>query len=259
MKRRISFVLFALMLAVMPVLAQGGNTVTFNGFSFSFDSALATNVSITQFPGDPPDYDGPGGPQPAHTQFVLHNEAAAPESMFDGVGGIQVYRTADFVVGSEYQSRYQQLQDLLTTRPDLTSFQVVGPNAGNLMLPYLPVFSAAQVIRAQARYRDGSGLSGISYITAYRQDAYPFMASEFRYTFQGISADGQYYVTATFPITASMFPAEIASDFDYDDFITNFQTYMDESVAALQNGTPEDFAPSLNVLDSVIESFSLGL
>ena len=63
--------LFALILmlivGIFPVLAQDAttlNNVQFNGFGFSFDSALATDANISQYPGDSPDLQQPGGPEP---------------------------------------------------------------------------------------------------------------------------------------------------------------------------------------------------
>jgi heat shock protein HslJ len=258
----VKFKLFmlALFLALfaLPVLAQdNANTVTFNSFSFSFDSALATSVNITQFPGDAPDVQQPGGPEVAHTQFVLYTNHPAPESIFDAPVAIRVYRTADFGPYEVPFQQLQQLQTLLSEQPDLAPFMAVSAedmSANNL--PFMPVLPASQTIRARAQYVQTPVLQGISYVTVYRQDASPFVSNEFFYTFQGISSDGAHYVSMVARLNTALFPAEIPADFNYDDFIATFDEYLAESVATLNAAAPTDFTPALPALDALVQSFA---
>jgi hypothetical protein len=248
-----------LALSALPVYAQEStiNSVTFNGISFSFDSALATNVNIAQNPGDPVEYEAPGGPQVKHTEFVLYSEFP-PANSFEAPASIRIYKTADFAGYTFFEERLQQLQTLLSERPDLTPYMTVAENLSENALPFLPVFPAAQVIRARAQYVETAAVTGMSYVTVYRQDASPFMGNEFMYTFQGISADGQYYVSAIFRLSTDLFPTEIGPDFDMEAFIEQISAYFTESITQLNEATPESFTPSLTVLDAVIQSFSFG-
>src|SRR5690606_9659844 len=106
-----------------------------------------------------------------------------------------------------------------------------------------------QVIRAHAQYLDTGSLSGVSYITVYRQDVSPFVSNEFFYTFQGVSADGLFYVSARMPLTVSDFPSQIPADFDMDEFAAGFNDYLTESVTTLNAAAPEAFSPALGNLD----------
>jgi heat shock protein HslJ len=99
-------------------------------------------------------------------------------------------------------------------------------------------------------------VSGISYITVYRQDASPLVGSELLYTFQGLSADGAQYVAAIFRLNTELLPAEIPADFDYEAFIEEIDPYMADTVATLNAGTADDFTPSLTTLDALIQTFS---
>jgi heat shock protein HslJ len=249
--------LVALFMA-LPVQAQDGTTqsLTFDGFSFQFDESVALNVNITQFPGDPVSLQQPGGPEVAHTQFLLYNELPAPEGVLDGAGSIRVYRTADFS-GYEFPTQaYQQLQTFLAQRPDLTTYTNGTNITQEYSLPFLPSFPASQVIRGAAQYVQTSSI-GISYITVYRQDASPFLANEFLYTFQGISTDGSTYVSAIFPVTTTLFPTEFGEDFDYDAFAAAYDEYIVESSATLNTAAPTDFTPSLTTLNTIISSFTV--
>jgi heat shock protein HslJ len=253
----VRFTLLALVLLVslvaLPVLAQ--DRVAFNDFSFTLDSSVAANVNVTRFPGDAPDLQAPGGPEVAHTQFTLYNTFPVPESIFDSQGGIRVYNTADF---GPYEFPFQQLtqlQTLLAERPDLAQFMVATDDNSD-DLPFMPVAPASQVIRARAQYVEMPTVQGISYVTVYRQDASPFVGSEFLYTFQGLSTDGTRYVSAIFPVDTTLFPAEIPADFNYEEFIEGINDYFAESIATLNAGSPDAFAPSLTTLDAIIQTFT---
>jgi len=256
----LKFILFMLILCMslfaLPALAQDASTVKFNDFSFSLDSSVATNVNITQFPGDAPDLQAPGGPEVAHTQFILYSGFPPPESIFDSQGGIRVYNTADFGPYEFPFQQLQQLQTLLAERPELAQFMAASEIATDNNLPFMPVMPAGQVIRARAQYVETPSIQGISYVTVYRQDASPFLGNEFVYTFQGISTDGSRYVSAIFPLETVLFPAETPPDFDYDAFITGINDYFTESIATLNEASPDAFSPSLTTLDAMIQSFS---
>ncbi len=259
MKLKILLLVLLAALCVTPALAQDSATfaVAFDGFSFNLPPAVASNVNISQYPGDPTTLDQPGGPEVKHTQFLLYNGSTSPESYLDGAGGIRIYNTADFTGYDQATQVDQNLQSLLAQRPDLGQYMVSDPNQGNANdLPFLPVFPAAQVIRARAHYIDTPSLQGVGYVTAYRQDVSPFVGSEFLYTFQGLSSDGAHYVAATFPLNTPLFPAEIPSNFDYDTFNQQFAQYLSQSIDTLNNATTEDFTPSLAVLDALVQSFT---
>lgn len=257
MKVKIFGFMLLLALCAFPVYAQDSSTVTFNGISFSFDSTVATNVNIVQNPGDPVEYEAPGGPQVKNTEFMLYNDFP-PLSSLESPASIRVYNTADFAGYLFFEERLQQLQTLLSERPDLAAYMTVEENLNENALPFLPVFPAGQVIRARAQYIESAAVTGISFVTVYRQDASPFLGNEFIYTFQGLSTDGQFYLSAIFRLSTGLFPAEPDPNFDMEAFIAEINAYFTESVATLNAATPEDFTPSLTTLDAVIQSFSFG-
>ena len=193
-----------------PASAQtsGSNSVAFNGFSFSVSPAIASNVNIVQAAGDPASTEQPGGPNVQHTEFVLYNGSEVPQDYYGGVGSIHVYNTADFAGYAQAGQEYQNLQNLLAQHPDLTQYMVPDTGSNGMNLPYLPGVGAAQAIRARANYIETPSLSGVSYLTVFRQDVSPFTGSEFLYTFQGLSKDGAHYVSAIFTLNTGLFPAD---------------------------------------------------
>lgn len=248
--------LVLLALCALPTLAQetDSNSVSFNGFSFSFPNSVASSVNIAQVAADDPALEQPGGPVVKHTEFTLYNDTLDTQVVDNRTGIISVYNTADFSGYELASTEFANLQTLLAERPDLSAYMVAddGSNANNL--PYLPVIGAAQVVRAQAQYVDTPSLQGVRYLTAFRQDVSPFVGDQFQYTFQGLTSDGAYYVSVVIPLITSLFPAEISSS---DDPIgEDFEAYLSESIATLSSGMPRDFIPWLTTLDTMVQSIS---
>lgn len=250
-------IIAAFVLCVVPALAQEEgerHTLMYDGFGFSYDAALGANVNITHYAGDNPADSMPAGPDAAWTQFTLYDDAPAPTNLFDG--GVRVYRIDD---ARSYMFHVQQINVLnyfVQEQIDLAQFEATTPNGNDLMLPFLPPVYAVQVMRARAAYVETDALRGIAYVSAFRQDVYPFRSGEFVYTFQGMSLDDRYYVSAVFPLETPLFPDEIAPDLDYDAFIENLQPYFAESIATLNAADASDFTPPLDTLDALIDSIS---
>lgn len=254
MKYKLLVLVFALaLIGILPTLAQETptHTVSYDGFGFSFNSALAANVNITSYAGDDSSLP-PGAAEVKHTAFTFYNAFPVPESIFDSAGGIRVYNTADFAGYTEVETRFQALQTLLTDKPDLAAYST----ADSEWLPFIPVFPAGQTIRARAQYVETDAVKGISYLTAYQEAAEPLANNTVFFTFQGFSTDGAHYVTLIFKLDTTLFPAETPADFDYATFVDNLSTYLNESMAELNSASTDAFAPSLSTLDALVASFT---
>jgi heat shock protein HslJ len=260
MKRVVTllFAALALLALVSLVSAQDTNTLTFNGFTFSYPADLATSVRTSARPGDPPDVMYPGGPVPPHTLIELLGYAPFPGADSFPLARIAVFRTADFAPYPAFVEQFQALQDLLTTRPDLTSYTVQAAEMGdNPQLPFLPVPPATQVIRAQPLYYDVGVYSGIRYLTIYSQDVSPFLNTTVSYTFQGISADGSTYIAVDMRLLSDALPAGIPADFNYDAFAADYAGYLSETSALLNSAAATSFNPPLPILDAMVTSFGI--
>lgn len=238
------------------------NTLAFNNISFQFDANLAENVSVVQVAGEDPSLEQPGGPEVPHTQFVFYDGLTPPPNTFESIGVLRVYETANLADYEFAQNQLTLLTTLLADNPDLATYETTNAveDAGSVFLPFLPIVPAGQIIRAQTNYVTTASWSGISYITVFRQDVSPFTSNEFIYTLQALSNDGQYYVAAQFRSAAptDLFPEEIPSDFDYDDFDANFEAYLEESIASLDTADLDSFTPSLALLNTFFNTISLG-
>ena len=105
------------------------------------------------------------------------------------------------------QGQAEQLQAILAEQPDPASLAEGGEG-----LPYMPpVIEAANLTSVVVAYVDMPGMSGITYLTAFGQDAYPFTSDRFQYVFQGLSTDGRWYVSAIFWLTTDLFPEKVTN------------------------------------------------
>lgn len=217
------------------------NTVDYNGFSFTFDSALAPYLNINRTPADPVDVPFPGGPYPAATTFTLYDVLPFTESDLP-VGTVTFYAVSD-APGYPAEAEVTALQNLLAARPALADAET---------LPYLPTIGASQFLHAREEYFDTLGFSGIAYLTGFRQDVGESLADDFSYTFQGISQDGQWVVSAVFNVTAPGLPTEYDANLDYAAFEANYETYVTELRASLNAAQEADFTPSFDLIRQVI-------
>jgi hypothetical protein len=233
--------------------------VTFDGIGFSFDRSLGSSVNVTRVPGQPLDVEQPGGPDVPHLAFTLYGtraEAAQVPRVALGRGVVRAYRTADLDGYEEASEQLEALRTLLADRPDVADLMAVADEFGPRPLPRLPVPAAAQAVLARVAYVDTPVVSGVAYLTAYRQDVSPFAASDFWYGLQGLSADGQWHVNVEFVVTAPGFPERVTAR-QANREAERWMQYLEESVAAL-NGTDADaFQPPLTSIDALVASIAI--
>jgi hypothetical protein len=244
----------------LPVQAQEPtSSVTFDDVGFTFDRTLGASVNVTSVPGEepaPPELTAPDEP---HLTFTLYGPKAefAKVPRVGGAGSVvRFYRVADLTPYEAATRELELLQGILAGRPDAASL-ATAPDG----LPYMPpMIDAAQVLRARVQYVDLPGLTGIAYITAFGQDFYPYTSDRFEYTFQGLSADGTTYVSATFLLQTDLFPENVTVE--QADRILATQARLDAyqagSRATLDGATPDAFSPSLDAATALIASIILG-
>ncbi len=100
--------------------------------------------------------------------------------------------------------------------------------------------------------------SGIRYIAYFSQSANPIEDNQLIYTYQGVTSDRQYYVTAQLPIAAKLPPPPPGLfDIEDPDFIPAYRVYLAEIVNRLQVTDPNAFTPPLPQLDATIQSLTI--
>ena len=247
----------SLLVVAVPTAAQDptSSSVLFDGMGFTFDQSIGSSVNVTQVPGESPEPTAFGAPDSPHLTFSVYGPRAEFAKM-PRVGGtgtaVHFFPVADQAPYKDALDELDRLQAILAARPD-----PAGLATGGDALPYMPpVVDAAQMLRARVSYVDLPGLQGISYLTAYGQDAYPFTSDRFQYVFEGLSTDGRWYVAAIFDVTTDLFPKKVSAK-DANRIVATrkaYERYEAESRATLEGAAQDAFAPTLDAADALIAS-----
>lgn len=245
--------------AAIQAAPQGEGTVSYGNTRFKTQGLdFATGVTHESLKAAPLQADSPPGDEwPAHIEFKFPH-------YFDGQLGkllnpssgepprLAIYPTAGFAA-VRWDGELKRLKALLKKRS--------GGNrvlAAAKELPYLPVPEAAQMLHADAVYLSFRNGTGVRYITHYAQDVSPYTADCLFYTYQGLSADGKTYVSATFPLYTSLFPREIPAKFDYKRFEKQEAAYRAAGIRKLNAADlRKDFTPSIALLDRLVTSIEI--
>ncbi len=232
-------------------------TVDYRGVHFTADPSLATNIWPEVKPATPlPEVlEGPSYwlAIPEHIRFTFADPGLSPSRRRMGFNlaaeaQLLIFPLAELAdMNPLVQTQIETLRNLLAERGTVPAGE----------LPLLPLTNSAQVFHAQVQYLEFGNIQGLRFISQHSQDPHPIMLSqELFYTFQGFTADDTYYVAAFFPLTTAILPDKIEVE-DWDAFHANYDTYLLETTAVLDQLPPTEFTPDLTLLDAVVTSLSV--
>jgi hypothetical protein len=128
-------------------------------------------------------------------------------------------------------------------------------------LPFLPRLNYHQTFCSQPQILAFPGGKGVRYLTFYSQGPSPVLDPHVFYTFQGVTDDGQFYVSAAFPVETGIFPIEASpclkcGEPDYNPF-PEWQALITSQLTQLNAQEADKFEPSLKTLDELIQSIQI--
>ncbi len=259
--------LIVLSILSTPIAAQGdSHTVRYDNIRFSFPSSLATGIQVETIEANPltlPEEQFWYAHYPEHIRFSFLNYLDGSEFRLPYlIAGPQilVYSTDSMrEFGYDFVDQPNALESLLRERPDLSAYVGTSARPPEIRLPFLPWVNSGQMLRSHPQYVEIAGVgSGIRYVTRHSQEADHLTDRQIFYTFQGIMADGAYYVSAIFPVKTGVLPEEVdTSDIDWNEFAANYSDhYLPQAFAQINSLPDEAFNPSLNTLDTLIQSIA---
>lgn len=163
-------------------------------------------------------------------------------------------------ISDSVSRRIDRLQAQLAERPELPQIDAeTGQRTEVIDLPYR---NAAQLVRASQRYLDFENGSGIRFISFYAQMTGE-LGNGFVYTFNGMTGDGQYFVSADFPI---LLPPGTLPPYDFeadlaageDPMNSYYVQYLEQVNRAVETLADYETTPSLQTLDDFVASFYVG-
>jgi hypothetical protein len=217
----------------------------FQGLSFANLTSVFANAVGTMTPADPGEAEVSGWPGPAPaflnvelSEYALGGVWIHPQVL---VYPIHAYATVNAPAG------------LIAGQLDseLHAVEMVADSQ-----PFLPMWNAAQVFHARPEVEAFQNGKGVRYLSCYAQSFVRIDAQCLFYTFQGLTEDGNYYVSAILPVDLPALHSAEADDrwaiIEADP--SHYEQYVNEMSQLLAAARPEDFTPRLDQLDVLVSS-----
>lgn len=238
---------------------EGALEIEEGGLRFLLPGWVANGVVVEQVEAIPfTDDVMPQASFPAHTRldFIDYLPDDSPEITrnFYATPGIYVFNTADFAEWQEDEYGYGYVNELqkLTGILDGTIERL--PETS---LPYLPLVGGGQVFYAHDQLVSFEGGKGIVYLAAYAYDVSPVMEGQVQFVFQGITDDGQTYISVILPVDTSILPEELGEDYDWAAFDANYLDYIAELPAEIDAIPDDAFVPHFDAMLALVGSLEV--
>ncbi len=124
-------------------------------------------------------------------------------------------------------------------------------------LPFLPLLAEGQMMRAQMQFIDFKNGQGVRFLTQLDQGMIPVNNYELIYTFQGLTSDGKYYVSAILPVSSPELPANSTDGAATPETLNDYPAYLSNTIALLNQQHADSYTPDLNKLDAIIQSIEV--
>ncbi|MGD0750643.1 MAG: hypothetical protein ABSA23_04465 [Anaerolineales bacterium] len=227
----------------VTLLPQPQTNVTCNNLSFYLNKLVAFNYTCATVPQQLVGI----GAHPQYTQVTLttYQTGSSVSPQID-VFSVQSYN-ADFPPNgiSDFQSTLQALID--------------GGTPGNT-LPFLNPHESAQIFYAQYKVLHVPSGNGIRYLTQFAQNYAVITNNAMFYTYQGLTSDGKYVITALLPVSNPILPNSgdtYPGGETWQQFSDNFNTYIANTKSHLDAQPSAIFSPSLALLDDLVNSIQI--
>ena len=234
--------------ATTPEPVLDGKDVSANGISFFLPSNVAADSSGTVYKATPITADSPfWDKMPEHFYFLFKGYQHS-NSMH--LPRVYIWPIAEYIDENPgFEPTVTLLKNLIAGKStvDLTTAE----------LPFPPLFNAAKIVSWVPEFLEFQNGSGLRYLTFFSQAAMPITNQGLFYTYQGITTDDMYYITAILPVSQSELPAD-DSDFQIDEAFYNFyQSYLGQLQGQVTEAPAESFTPNLTSLDAMMRSLQV--
>lgn len=220
--------------------------VTCNELTFSLDPALGSGCECESVP-ESASSDIPMDIfiHPAHTELTIQDY---PLTHTQFPPQVWIYPVKRF---------RELLPDVLPRRvSNLESF-ISNGSWSSQELPFLPPIPEIQTFFSHETVLSFNGGQGVRFITHYNEGRNPIDNSSIFYTFQGLTDDGMVWVAVTLPISSPILPDDMDFRTTDENWLQNYDSYVIDMKEALAAQTPGSFFPTINSLDSLVESIAV--
>ncbi len=235
-------------------------TVAYANVTLEFDGGLAKEFLAETAPAVPLEdpSDKPEGVAPSHVVITLrdsyasrlHRESGSPYALPQ----VMVFPTTD-ASDPKFDGKYPMMRGAVKELNVILSRR-----AGSVSesIPFLPWADERQLFIARKkllRFRNGRG---VLFLTQYDQEESPVTNESLVCTFQGMTDDNAWYVSAVFPVSAGA-ALPLLQEADKDPgFHSGYDTYIRKTSEKLNRLPAKKFTPGLALLEEMIRSIKVG-
>lgn len=247
------------------------NEISYRGVSFAYSNSSALKIEAETKPASVLEYetDTGQGVAPEHIVFkFVGNYASQHESSFFSPE-ITIYPIAEYKKAlSKSESYVRQFEDEIQTLRAILTRQ---PKSWNKEMPFLPFeVGASQRFHARTKYVTFQNGRGVWFLTQYNIEPALINNQGLTYTFQGLTDDGIYYVSATFPVSTPRLPRSYEAESneyytlkpprniqEYKAFEDDYKSYLSKVRDELETLPPDGYQPNLTLFENLIQSLNV--
>lgn len=175
----------------------------------------------------------------------------------------------NYVIGSHFHTpfirvfpapRYREISEGAVFNLDLLHNVLSEQLRDEDYYPLLPIVPAGQIFVTQVEFIDFEGGRGVRYLTQLGQALAPANNNDLFYSFQGITNDGEFFISAQLPVHHPELlnsSGDVGNDWEPYYSQEAWNEYKTEIEEALNNYSPDSFAPSLVLLDDIFRSLKI--
>lgn len=237
--------------AAVSATPAPGTIISFQGVSFTLPEPVAKDASGKIVPaeaGDPTATGWPGA-MPEYYQFTFDSYVLGkpfPTVELD-IFPIKTYAA----VNAPADTIAAALRD-----------RTAHPGVGVGDLPFLPMWNAGQVFAVRETPLDFKNGSGIRYLTYFSQGIMPITGKSIFYTYQGLTSDGNFYVSLIMPLSQPLLDSAENQKKVNDQNLGSidapaYEAYLSDIQDQLNGAAPESFTPNLETLDALVRSLQV--
>jgi hypothetical protein len=241
---------------------------TYKGVSFNYPASLASGIEFqiraeSRLSGET---DKPEGVVPSHLAFTFQGPYATRHKSSYFTPEVSIYSVSKYKDALALSNAYVQ-----SLEEDIQSLKVIlaerRPSPPKGEIPFLPFGTdATQAFHSHLKYIDFKNGRGLLFLTQFNIEPSLVNNQGLIYTFQGLTDDGHYYVSARFPVTApSLPPSYEANKFenyslrmfygrDRKANEQKYESYLARIERELDDLPSDRFEPSLSLFDKLISS-----
>lgn len=263
---------------------------SYQGISFEYNTALAREIRAKVVAES---LDGKlGDVEPRHIALDLIGYQMPHPSPFMGAPTVRIFPIESYrslIVGysqemakstmppanyvPDFDDQINTLKTLLAKRPSTETIDIVLTQGRSDYyrgrLPLLPMYDVCEPFRSHFQYLNFKNGSGVAFVTQYTMESTLIVNQALSFNFQGMTADGKYYVTAQFPIAVPFLPHDFSEELaakeglNYDggmfndSFRQSYKSYIDRTAARIEALSVEEFRPALPMMVRLLESLQI--